>query len=71
MTDRPSTLTHQFGMAMLPMGVAIMIVVLFRSVLMATGVASANPVEIVLVLGTAFIAAVGIRSGREYRRMAG
>jgi len=58
-------------MAMLPMGVAIAVVVVARLILMATGAAAINAVDIVLVVGLAIVAALVIRSGREYRRTAG
>ena len=55
-------------MAMLPMGVAIAVVVVARLILMATGAAAINAVSIMLVVGLAIVAALVIRSGREYRR---
>ena len=58
-------------MAMLPMGVAIAVVVVARLILMATGAAAINAVDIVLVVGLAIVAALVIRSGREYRRTIG
>ena len=58
-------------MAMLPMGIAIAVVVVARLILMATGAAAINAVDIVLVVGLAIVAALVIRSGREYRRTAG
>ena len=58
-------------MAMLPMGIAIAVVVVARLILMATGAAAINAVDIMLVVGLAIVAALVIRSGREYRRTAG
>ena len=58
-------------MAMLPMGVAIAVVVVARLILMATGAAAINAVSIMLVVGLAIVAALVIRSGREYRRTIG
>ena len=71
MADGTSSWTHRAGMAMLPVGIAIAVVVVLRVILMVTGVASTNVVDVVLVLGLAIVAALGIRSGREYRRTAG
>ena len=66
MTGGTSSRTHRFGMAMLPMGIAIAVVAGLRVVLMVAGVASVNAIDVVLVLGLAIVAALVIRSGRDY-----